>query len=75
LPQAIKRSSGVAANLLWDKAEYVLGVDAKGKADRAAKQHQAFVARIMDELLLQCHDVGLQAVGRQVARTTERGIA
>jgi CRISPR-associated protein Csd1 len=75
LPQAIKRSSGIAANLLWDKAEYVLGVDAKGKADRAAKQHQAFVARIMDELLPQCHDVGLQAVGRQVARTTERGIA
>jgi CRISPR-associated protein Csd1 len=68
LPQAVKRASGIAANLLLDKAEYVLGVDAKGKADRAAKQHQAFVARITDELLPQCNDVGLQAVAMWLAQ-------
>ncbi|WP_449425140.1 type I-C CRISPR-associated protein Cas8c/Csd1, partial [Rhodanobacter lindaniclasticus] len=26
VPQGIKKTSGVAANLLWDNAEYVLGV-------------------------------------------------
>ena len=31
LPQAVKRSSGIAANLLWDNAEYVLGSTQKAK--------------------------------------------
>ena len=33
VPQAIKRTSGVAANFLWDKTSYVLGVTAaEGKS-------------------------------------------
>lgn len=46
VPAAIKRSSDVAANLLWDTAEYVLGVDTRGKPERVAEQHAAFRARI-----------------------------
>jgi len=46
VPAAVKRSSGVAANLLWDTAEYVLGVDTRGKQERVAEQHAAFRARI-----------------------------
>lgn len=46
VPQAVKRSSGVAANLLWDTAEYVLGIDTRGKPERVAEQHAAFRARI-----------------------------
>ncbi|NWG32391.1 MAG: type I-C CRISPR-associated protein Cas8c/Csd1 [Rhodocyclaceae bacterium] len=46
VPAAVKRSSGVAANLLWDTAEYVLGVDIRGKSERVAAQHAAFRARI-----------------------------
>lgn len=46
VPAAVKRSSGVAANLLWDTAEYVLGVDTRGKPARVAEQHAAFRARI-----------------------------
>lgn len=68
LPQAVKRSSGIAANLLWDNAEYVLGLEAKGKAERTAKQHQAFVARITNELIPACDDVGLQAVATWLAQ-------
>ena len=30
VPQGVKKTSGVAANLLWDTLEYVLGVDTKG---------------------------------------------
>jgi CRISPR-associated protein Csd1 len=34
VPQGVKKTSGVAANLLWDTAEYVLGIDTKGKPER-----------------------------------------
>lgn len=38
VPAAVKKTSGVAANLLWDNAEYVLGLpDAKKLADAEAK--------------------------------------
>ena len=35
VPQGVKKTSGVAANLLWDSMEYVLGVDTRGKIGRA----------------------------------------
>ncbi|MBC7163126.1 MAG: type I-C CRISPR-associated protein Cas8c/Csd1 [Immundisolibacter sp.] len=46
MPQAVKRASNIAANLLWDTAEYVLGIDTRGKPQRVAEQHAAFRARI-----------------------------
>ncbi|HCA26313.1 MAG TPA: type I-C CRISPR-associated protein Cas8c/Csd1, partial [Betaproteobacteria bacterium] len=45
-PMGVKKTSGVAANLLWDNAGYVLGIDAKGKPERATEQKAAFRARI-----------------------------
>ncbi len=62
VPQGVKKTSGVAANLLWDTAEYVLGVDTKGKPERVAEQHRAFRARL--EALPQSAqaDAGIQAV-------------
>ncbi len=62
VPQGIKKTSGVAANLLWDTLEYVLGVDTKGKPERVAEQHAHFMARI--EALPQSarDDAGIQAV-------------
>lgn len=61
VPQGGKKTSGVAANLLWDNAEYVLGVDTKGKPERVAKQHQAFIAKI-ESLPTAQTDTGVQAV-------------
>lgn len=51
VPQGVKKTSGVAANLFWDPAEYVLGVavEVKGKVskpERVREQHEAFCARI-----------------------------
>ena len=46
VPQGVKKTSGVAANLLWDTAEYVLGIDTRGKPERVVEQHAAFRARI-----------------------------
>jgi CRISPR-associated protein Csd1 len=62
VPKAIKKTSGVAANLLWDTAEYVLGVDTKGKPERVAEQHKAYRARVegLPELVL--NDPGIKAV-------------
>lgn len=68
VPMGIKKTSGVAANLLWDTLEYVVGVDTKGKPERVAQQHAAFRARI-DALPAAVHeDAGIQAVVRFLAR-------
>ena len=48
LPQAVKRSVNIEANLLWDNPEYVLGIALKGKPERVKKQHAAFLERIED---------------------------
>ena len=62
VPQGVKKTSGVAANLLWDTAEYVLGVSAKSDATRLPEQTAAFRQRVQ---ALQQHaqdDAGLNAV-------------
>jgi CRISPR-associated protein Csd1 len=50
VPQGVKKSSGIVANLLWDAAGYVLGVDTKGKPERALEQKREFVLKIQNEL-------------------------
>ena len=50
VPQAVKKTSGIAANLLWDVAGYVFGIDVKGNSDRAIKQKKAFIDRLKTEL-------------------------
>ncbi len=62
VPQGVKKTSGIAANLLWDTLEYVLGVDTKGKPERVAEQHAQFVARIQALPQIAREDVGIQAI-------------
>lgn len=50
VPQGEKRASGVKANLLWDNAGYVFGIDIKGDKERAGKQKKAFLERLRNEL-------------------------
>lgn len=61
VPQGVKKTSGVAANLLWDNAEYVLGLDTKGKPERVKEQQAAFLAKIR-ALNLADTDKGIAAV-------------
>jgi CRISPR-associated protein Csd1 len=68
VPMGIKKTSGVAANLLWDTLEYVLGVDTKGKPERVAEQHAAFRARIAALPEATREDAGIQAVTRFLER-------
>lgn len=62
VPKGVKKTSGVAANLLWDTAEYVLGAETKGKRERVAQQHAAFRARIDALSQLAQLDDGIAAV-------------
>jgi CRISPR-associated protein (Cas_Csd1). len=58
VPQAVKKTSGIAANLLWDVAGYVFGVDKKGNKERdeekdkkrARNQKETFINRLKNEL-------------------------
>jgi CRISPR-associated protein Csd1 len=59
VPQSVKKTSGIAANLLWDVAGYVFGIANTEALDgekvekamaRAPKQKEAFIARIKDEI-------------------------
>lgn len=59
VPQAIKRTAGIAPNFLWDKTSYVLGVTA-GEGKRTADEHAAFVERHLADLGTP-DDVGLRA--------------
>jgi CRISPR-associated protein Csd1 len=61
VPQGVKKTSGIAANLLWDNAEYVLGISNADKSDRVQGQHAAFQSRL-DALTEKTDDVGLVAV-------------
>jgi CRISPR-associated protein Csd1 len=60
VPQAVKRAVNIAANLLWDNPEYVVGVSLKGRPERVVAQHAAFRQRIEDLGLMT--DPGLVAV-------------
>ncbi len=62
VPQGVKKTSGVAANLLWDAFEYVTGIDTRGKPERVAEQHAAFRAQINALPETAQADTGLQAV-------------
>jgi CRISPR-associated protein Csd1 len=62
VPQGIKKTSGVAANPLWDTAEYVLGVDTRGNPERVAEQHAAFRTRIESLPESARQDAGIRAV-------------
>lgn len=41
LPAAVKRSSGIASNFLWDNSTYLLGVDNKDKEDKKNKPERS----------------------------------
>lgn len=70
VPKGVKKTSGIAANLLWDTANYVLGIpkiDAKKAAKKdpietARLQKEAFAKKIADELPTVVTDEGIKAV-------------
>lgn len=64
MAKSVKRAAGVAANVLWDPAGYVLGVDSKGKPERTAEQRTCFIQRIETVFDHVRDDPGIAAVLR-----------
>ncbi len=70
VPKGVKKTSGIAANLLWDTPNYVLGIpkiDAKKEAKKdpwetARQQKDAFARKITEELSDALTDDGIKAV-------------
>lgn len=62
VPQAVKRTAGIAPNFLWDKSAYVLGVTA-GDGKRTADEHAVFKAKHLD-WLADTQDDALLALSR-----------
>jgi CRISPR-associated protein Csd1 len=67
IPQSVKRSSKVVANLLWDNPEYVLGIDLKGDSKKALERFTAFRHNI--DALAVGEDEGIVAVKAFLARS------
>ncbi len=73
VPQGVKRTSGVAANLLWDGLGYVLGVVSETRAakldaaklekerERTREAHRMFIQRIRDAFPAPVADEGVRA--------------
>jgi len=56
-----KRAVGIMPQFLWDNTGYVLGIDGKGKPERTAEQHGAFV-QLHKDIAKTCNDEGLTAL-------------
>jgi len=71
VPKAVKRSSGIAPNLLWDNPAYVLGrpkpdkkKDLQALQKRANEQQKSFLQRIKETISDNSVDEGVMAVTR-----------
>lgn len=64
MAKGLKKTSGIAANMLWDPADYVLGLDVKGNPERSAQQKQHFIDRIRTLPQETLTDEGIAAVLR-----------
>lgn len=69
VPKAVKKTSGIAANLLWDVPAYVFGrpkpdpkKDPASLGERALEQQRCFMDVIRERLELVLEDVGVKAV-------------
>ena len=62
VPQGEKKTSGVKANLLWDSAQYVVGIDRERKGKAELTPHQAFRQRIEALPAEALADDGIRAV-------------
>ena len=61
ITETAARSNGVVSNFLWDKSEYVLGIDSKGKINKSSAKYLHFKQRILD-ISSQYKDEGLNTV-------------
>lgn len=81
VPKAVKKTSGVAANLLWDVPAYVFGrprpdprKDPSKLAERAIEQNRCFIAMIREKLASALEDEGVRTVLRFLERSDFKAV-
>lgn len=69
VPKGVKKTSGIATNLLWDTPNYVLGIskldpkkDVEAQRKRSLEQHEYFIAAIREKFPKTAEDEGITAV-------------
>lgn len=62
VPQAIKKTAGIASNLLWENAEYALGICLNGDDRKTKRKHAAFVERVKSLPPPASEDKGINAL-------------
>ncbi len=62
VPQGVKRTAGISANLLWDSANYAIGLEKAKKGKTELTPHQAFIDRIYALPPEAQADAGIRAV-------------
>lgn len=67
VPRGVKKTSQVAANLLWDSAEYAIGLD-RGRNDQSPSPYAAFRTRVEQLPAPAESDRGIVAVRRALER-------
>ncbi len=72
--KTIKKTSGIAANLLWDPADYVLGIDVKNKPERTARQLAKFISTIQSKLFLASEDEGISAINKFYSQLSDQSM-
>jgi CRISPR-associated protein Csd1 len=72
VPQAVKRTVGMKANLLWDDPDYVLALNIKGDDTKTMEKHRLFTLRIKEEKLEDIPDVA--AVLKFLSRTDKNKV-
>lgn len=71
VPKEVKKTSGIAANLLWDAPAYIVGRPKPGQKsdpDKAKKKQHAFIDRIKQSFPKEDIDDGIAAVHHFLAR-------
>jgi len=58
--RSIKKTSGIASNLLWENPEYALGIPLRNGAEKVSKMHRKFIEKI--DSLGEIEDDGLKAI-------------
>jgi len=62
VPQSVKKSSNIEANMLWGSTGYIFGIDTKGKPERLKKQKAAFLEKIQNAFPGPDIDNGIRAI-------------
>lgn len=65
VPVAVRRTSQIQANLLWDNLEYAFGVSSQNDGevgDGVLRRHRTFITRLKDFAELAPDDAGIRAI-------------